>query len=113
MGVGKFEKSNTPVLQHSITPILSDDSLGSEGDEIVVVHTQLVHVNFLVVLAEQRCGSINAAGSFHQPRDHAELLVLADHRVLHEMRRYKPEDFYNDNFVRELDKGGFIDSLYD
>jgi ABC-type nitrate/sulfonate/bicarbonate transport system substrate-binding protein len=31
----------------------------------------------------------------------------------HEMRRYKPEDFYNDNFVRELDKGGFIDSLYD
>ena len=31
----------------------------------------------------------------------------------HEMRRYKPEDFYNDSFVRELDKGGFIDSLYD
>ena len=31
----------------------------------------------------------------------------------HEMHRYKPEDFYNDSFVRELDKGGFIDSLYD
>lgn len=31
----------------------------------------------------------------------------------HEMRRYKPEDFYNDSFVRELDKSGFIDSLYD
>jgi NitT/TauT family transport system substrate-binding protein len=31
----------------------------------------------------------------------------------HEMRRYKPEDFYDDSFVRELDKSGFIDSLYD
>ncbi len=30
----------------------------------------------------------------------------------HEMRRYKPEDFYNDSFVRELDKSGFIDGLY-
>ena len=29
------------------------------------------------------------------------------------MRRYKPEDFYDDSFVRELDKSGFVDSLYD
>ena len=29
-----------------------------------------------------------------------------------EMRRYKPEDFYDDSFVRELDESGFIDSLY-
>ena len=29
-----------------------------------------------------------------------------------EMRRHKPEDFYDDSFVRELDKSGYIDSLY-
>jgi len=31
---------------------------------------------------------------------------------LHEMRKHKPEDFYEDSFVRELDQSGFIDSLY-
>jgi len=30
----------------------------------------------------------------------------------HEMRRYKPEDFYDDSIVRELDQSGFIDGLY-
>src|SRR6266576_3406986 len=81
---GVLEKRSTPIFHYSITPVyLSDHSLGSERDEIVVVHAQLVHVNFLVVLTEQRCRSINAAGSFHQPRHNAELLVLADHRVLH------------------------------
>jgi len=29
-----------------------------------------------------------------------------------EMRQHKPEDFYDDSFVRELDQSGFIDSLY-
>jgi len=29
-----------------------------------------------------------------------------------EMRKHKPEDFYDDRFVRELDESGFIDSLY-
>ena len=29
-----------------------------------------------------------------------------------EMRRYKPEDFYDDSFVRELDESGFIALLY-
>ncbi len=29
-----------------------------------------------------------------------------------EMRKYKPEDFYDDSFVRELDESGYIDSLY-
>jgi len=29
-----------------------------------------------------------------------------------EMRKYKPEDFYDDSFVRELDETGFIDGLY-
>lgn len=29
-----------------------------------------------------------------------------------QMRKYKPEDFYDDSFVRELDQSGFIDSLY-
>jgi len=29
-----------------------------------------------------------------------------------EMRRHKPEDFYDDRFVKELDQSGFIDSLY-
>jgi NitT/TauT family transport system substrate-binding protein len=29
-----------------------------------------------------------------------------------EMRKHKPEDFYDDSFVRELDKSGYIDSLY-
>ncbi|OFW28899.1 MAG: hypothetical protein A3J28_10565 [Acidobacteria bacterium RIFCSPLOWO2_12_FULL_60_22] len=29
-----------------------------------------------------------------------------------EMRRYKPEDFYDDSIVRELDQSGYIDSLY-
>ena len=30
----------------------------------------------------------------------------------HEMRRHKPEDFYDDSFIRELDQSGYIDSLY-
>ena len=30
----------------------------------------------------------------------------------HEMRQHKPEDFYDDSFVRELDQSGFIDGLY-
>lgn len=29
-----------------------------------------------------------------------------------EMRKYKPEDFYDDSFMRELDQSGYIDSLY-
>ena len=28
------------------------------------------------------------------------------------MRRHKPEDFFDDRFVRELDESGFIDGLY-
>ena len=30
-----------------------------------------------------------------------------------EMRRYKPEDFYDDSLMRELDESGFLDSLYE
>lgn len=30
----------------------------------------------------------------------------------HEMNSHKAEDFYDDSFVRELDKSGYIDSLY-
>lgn len=30
----------------------------------------------------------------------------------HWMRRHKPEDFYDDSLVRELDQSGYIDSLY-
>jgi ribosomal protein S19E (S16A) len=30
----------------------------------------------------------------------------------HEMRKHKPEDFYDDSFVRELDQSGYIDSRY-
>jgi ABC-type nitrate/sulfonate/bicarbonate transport system substrate-binding protein len=30
----------------------------------------------------------------------------------HEMRQHKPEDFYDDSFLRELDESGFIDALY-
>ena len=29
-----------------------------------------------------------------------------------EMRRYQPEDFYDDSLMRELDESGFLDSLY-
>jgi len=29
-----------------------------------------------------------------------------------EMRRYAPEDFYDDSLVRETDASGFIDRLY-
>lgn len=29
-----------------------------------------------------------------------------------EMAKHKPEDFYDDSLVRELDQGGFIDKLY-
>ena len=29
-----------------------------------------------------------------------------------EMRRYSPEDFYDDSLIRELDESGFIDRLY-
>ncbi len=31
----------------------------------------------------------------------------------HEMRKYTPEHFYDDSFMRELDKSGYIDSLYE
>jgi NitT/TauT family transport system substrate-binding protein len=30
----------------------------------------------------------------------------------HEMRKYKPEDFYDASFIRQLDQTGYIDSLY-
>ena len=30
----------------------------------------------------------------------------------HEMRMHKPEDFYDASFITELDKSGYIDSLY-
>ena len=29
-----------------------------------------------------------------------------------EMAKHKPEDFYDDSFIRELDRSGFIDGLY-
>jgi ABC-type nitrate/sulfonate/bicarbonate transport system substrate-binding protein len=29
-----------------------------------------------------------------------------------EMRRHKPEDFYDDSLIRELDQSGFLDGLY-
>jgi len=29
-----------------------------------------------------------------------------------EIRKHKPDDFYDDSFVRELDQSGYIDSLY-
>jgi len=31
----------------------------------------------------------------------------------HEMRKYKPQDFYDETFIRELDQKKYIDSLYD
>ena len=30
----------------------------------------------------------------------------------HEMRKHKPEDFHDASFIRQLDQGGYIDSLY-
>ncbi len=30
----------------------------------------------------------------------------------HEMRAYSPEDFYDDAIIRELEEGGFVDSVY-
>lgn len=30
-----------------------------------------------------------------------------------EMRKYSPSDFYDDSFIKALDKSGFIDNLYD
>jgi len=30
-----------------------------------------------------------------------------------EMRRYTPEDFYDDSLMRELDESGFLDRLYE
>lgn len=30
----------------------------------------------------------------------------------HEMRKYTPEYFYDDTYVREFDESGYIDSLY-
>lgn len=37
------------------------------------------------------------------------MMALFDY---HEMRRQKPEDFYDETLMRELDKSGFIDALY-
>ena len=31
----------------------------------------------------------------------------------HEMRKYEPEDFYDDTIIKELDESGYIDRLYD
>ena len=31
----------------------------------------------------------------------------------HEMQKYKPEDFYDDTFIRQLDQSKYIDGLYD
>jgi hypothetical protein len=30
----------------------------------------------------------------------------------HAMRAYKPEDFYDDSILKELDASGFIDEVY-
>jgi hypothetical protein len=29
-----------------------------------------------------------------------------------EMRKYMPEDFYDDSLMKEIDQSGFIDKLY-
>ncbi len=29
-----------------------------------------------------------------------------------QMRKHKPEEFYDDSILREVDKNGFIESLY-
>ena len=31
----------------------------------------------------------------------------------HEMRKYEPEDFYDDRILRELDQSGFVEQTYD
>jgi ABC-type nitrate/sulfonate/bicarbonate transport system substrate-binding protein len=38
-----------------------------------------------------------------------KMIEVYDYR---EMRRHKPEDFFDASFVAELDKSGFIDGLY-
>ncbi len=30
----------------------------------------------------------------------------------YELRKFKPTDFYDDTYIRELDESGFIDGLY-
>jgi NitT/TauT family transport system substrate-binding protein len=54
-----------------------------------------------------------AAKIASKPYPHVEGIkaVMATY-TYHEMARHKPEDFYDASFVTELDKSGYIDSLY-
>lgn len=40
------------------------------------------------------------------------IINMMKRRDSNEMRKYSPEDFYDDSLIRELEESGFIDSLY-
>ena len=40
------------------------------------------------------------------------IISAMEHYDSNEMRKYSPDDFYDDSLVRELDESGFIDALY-
>ena len=63
--------------------------------------------------AHQESIYAEAAKLASKPYPHVEGIkaVMATY-AYHEMTRHKPEDFYDASFIAELDKSGYIDSLY-
>src|SRR6516165_3635899 len=53
------EFAKTPSFQYPITPVFLDHSFGSERHEIVVIHAELIDINLLVMLAEQRSRAVD------------------------------------------------------
>ena len=64
-------------------------------------------------LRVERLNTLDAAEMPHNPNPSVEGIkkTMEIYDSL-EMRQHKPQDFYDDSFVRELDESGFIDSLY-
>jgi ABC-type nitrate/sulfonate/bicarbonate transport system substrate-binding protein len=90
-------------------------------------------VEALAIMKQNRDAGMGGIGKWYNIKDREQQRMIIDYadglgrkpypavegikRVMeiyntHEMRRHKPEDFYDDSFVRELDQSGYIDSLY-
>jgi ABC-type nitrate/sulfonate/bicarbonate transport system substrate-binding protein len=90
-------------------------------------------VEALAIMKQNRDTGMGGIGKWYNIKDREQQRMIIDYaeglgrkpypavegikRVMeiynyHEMRKRKPEDFYDDSFVRELDQSGYIDSLY-
>jgi len=90
-------------------------------------------VEALAIMKQNRDAGMGGIGKWYNIQDREQQRMIIDYaealprkpypavdgiqRVMeiynyHEMRKHKPEDFYDDSFIRELDQNGYIDSLY-